>query len=121
MAMLACARIGAIHSVVFSGFSADALRDRIVNCNSKFVFTADGAMRGGKKLKLKPIVDEALNGLDDMKVFVTLRTNDEMNMVDGRDLLMAEEMKKVLLSLAFEKAESVTHGCMFGDKARVNM
>lgn len=57
MTMLACARIGAIHSIVFAGFSAESLRGRIVDCDSKFVFTADEGLRGGKNLKLKSIVD----------------------------------------------------------------
>lgn len=57
MIMLACARIGAVHSVVFAGFSADSLRDRIIDCGSHFVFTADEGKRGGKTLKLKEIVD----------------------------------------------------------------
>ena len=56
--MLACARIGAIHSVVFAGFSAESLRGRIIDCDSKYVFTVDQGLRGGKVLKLKNIVDE---------------------------------------------------------------
>jgi acetyl-CoA synthetase len=60
--MLACARLGAPHSVVFAGFSADALRDRILNANSKFVVTSDEGLRGGKTLGLKRIVDAACSG-----------------------------------------------------------
>lgn len=60
MSMLACARIGAIHSVVFAGFSADSLRDRIVDCNSTVVMTADIGKRGSKTIPLKNIVDEAV-------------------------------------------------------------
>lgn len=56
--MLACARIGAVHSVVFAGFSADSLRDRIIDCNSKIIITADIGKRGGKIISLKKIVDE---------------------------------------------------------------
>jgi acetyl-CoA synthetase len=57
MVMLACARIGAVHSVVFAGFSADSLRDRILDCNSQWIFTSDEGKRGGKTLKLKETVD----------------------------------------------------------------
>lgn len=60
-AMLACARIGAIHNVVFAGFSCDALRDRINDAGCKVLLTADIGRRGGKKIKLKQIVDEALS------------------------------------------------------------
>jgi acetyl-CoA synthetase len=58
MTMLACARIGAIHSVVFAGFSAESLRGRVQDCNSRFLFTVDEGLRGGKVLKLKGIVDD---------------------------------------------------------------
>ncbi len=58
--MLACARVGAIHSVVFGGFSAEALRDRIIDAQAKLVITADGAFRKGKPYMLKPTVDRAL-------------------------------------------------------------
>ena len=58
MCMLACTRIGAVHSVVFAGFSADSLRDRIVDCNSTIVITADVGKRGGKTIALKKIVDD---------------------------------------------------------------
>jgi len=59
-AMLACAKIGAVHSIVFGGFSADALRDRVIDAKAKLVITADGAFRRGKPYMLKPVVDEAL-------------------------------------------------------------
>lgn len=61
IAMLACARIGAVHSVVFGGFSAEALADRIVNCEAKVLITASGVMRGTKAVQLKKIADEACN------------------------------------------------------------
>ena len=57
MVMLACARIGAVHSIVFAGFSAESLRGRIEDCNSRFVFTADEGKRGGKSIELKKTVD----------------------------------------------------------------
>ena len=86
-AMLACARIGAIHSVVFGGFSAEALKDRILDANAKVVITADGAYRKGKPYMLKPVVDKALEGVDVVeKVIVVERNNEEINWIEGRDL-----------------------------------
>jgi len=86
-AMLACARIGAIHSVVFGGFSAEALKDRILDAQAKVVITADGAYRKGKPYMLKPVVDKALEGVDIVeKVIVVERNNEEINWVEGRDL-----------------------------------
>eukprot|EP00520_Triparma_pacifica_P015085 CAMPEP_0118645464 /NCGR_PEP_ID=MMETSP0785-20121206/7521_1 /TAXON_ID=91992 /ORGANISM="Bolidomonas pacifica, Strain CCMP 1866" /LENGTH=673 /DNA_ID=CAMNT_0006537361 /DNA_START=18 /DNA_END=2039 /DNA_ORIENTATION=+ len=88
--MLACARIGAVHSVVFAGFSEDAIADRIAASGSKYVFTSDGGLRGGKTIKLKQTVDNALakdraKALVE-KVFVFKRTNDDVNFVEGRDV-----------------------------------
>jgi acetyl-CoA synthetase len=86
-AMLACARIGAIHSVVFGGFSAEALKDRILDAEAKVVITADGAFRKGKPYMLKPTVDKALEGVDIVeKVIVVERNNEDINWVEGRDL-----------------------------------
>lgn len=74
--MLACTRIGAVHSVVFAGFSADSLRDRVLNGRSQWVFTADEGKRGGRTLPIKKIVDHAVKGLDFVrKVFVFKRTH----------------------------------------------
>ncbi len=86
-AMLACARIGAIHSVVFGGFSAEALKDRIDDAKAKLVITADGAYRKGKPYLLKPVVDEALKlgGESVESVLVVKRNNEEVNWVEGRD------------------------------------
>jgi len=85
-AMLACARIGAIHSVVFGGFSADSLAGRINDCASKFVITADEGVRGGRKIPLKQNTDAALEKADgDVKVLVVRRTGGDVTMKDGRD------------------------------------
>jgi len=85
-AMLACARIGAIHSIVFGGFSPDALAGRITDCKSKLVITSDEAVRGGKVVKLKHNTDEALTkSLGDEKVIVIRRTGGPCAMHAGRD------------------------------------
>ena len=89
VAMQACARIGATHSIVFGGFSAHALRDRIEDAGAKVLITSDGQHRGGKALPLKPIADEALalGGTDCLQnVVVVKRTGGEVTMVDGRDV-----------------------------------
>jgi acetyl-CoA synthetase len=86
VAMLACARIGAPHSIVFGGFSAEALRDRINDAGAKFVVTADGGFRRGSPLPLKRTVDEALEGTDCVeKVVVVRRTGEAIGMIEGRD------------------------------------
>ena len=93
VAMQACARIGATHSVVFGGFSAQSLRDRIEDTGAVAVITADHQVRGGKHLPLKSIVDEALNlgGCDSIKnVLVIKRSGNEIAMTAGRDLWMAD-------------------------------
>lgn len=96
IAMLACARIGAIHSIVFGGFSAQALRDRIQDCDSNAVITGDVGIRGGKLIPLKATVDEAVNDCPTVeKIIVVKRTGEEINMQSGRDFwwheLMADE------------------------------
>ncbi len=93
VAMQACARIGAIHSVVFGGFSAQALRDRIMDVGAVAVITADGQFRGGKALPLKAICDEALSTGECPKVkhvIVSKRTGADVPMVSGRDVWMQE-------------------------------
>jgi acetyl-CoA synthetase len=86
IAMLACARIGAPHSVVFGAFSADSLRDRINDCESKVLVTADSGPRGGKPTPLKQNADEALEDAPSVEsVVVVKRSGDDVNMVDGRD------------------------------------
>lgn len=87
VAVLACARIGAIHSVVFAGFSASAVAARINDCGCKMVITSDGGFRGNKTIDLKGIVDEALQTCPTVhKVLVAKRTNEEVNMTYGRDI-----------------------------------
>ncbi len=95
-AMLACARIGAIHSVVFGGFSPDSLRDRIQDCGSNCVITADEGLRGGRKVPLKANTDAAVEqctGVD--TVVVVRRTGGAIKWVDGRDIWYDEECAKV--------------------------
>ena len=90
-AMLACARIGAVHSVVFGGFSPDALAGRIRDCDSHVVITADGGKRGGKTVPLKDNVDIALKDCPDVeKVVVVRNTGNAIEMVAGRDLWLHE-------------------------------
>jgi acetyl-CoA synthetase len=102
-AMLACTRLGAPHSVVFAGFSAEALRDRIVDVKSKFVFTCNEGKRGGRTMALKQTVDDAITGIQSLpetevvkveKVFVFERTDATVNMVAGRDVDMKSELSK---------------------------
>ena len=92
--VLACARIGAIHSVVFAGFSASALASRIEDCGSKIIITSDGSYRGNKVLDLKAIVDEALQATKKVsKVLLVKRTNNPINLVEGRDLWVEDLLK----------------------------
>jgi acetyl-CoA synthetase len=95
-AMLACARIGAIHSVVFGGFSPDSLVGRLTDCKSKLVITADEGLRGGRKVKLKHNADEALTkSLGDEKVIVIKRTGGQCAMHAGRDFWYHDLAKQV--------------------------
>ena len=87
VSLLACARIGAIHSVIFAGFSSSALATRINDSDCKMVITSDGSYRGGKTIDLKGIVDEALKETSSVKsVLVAKRINSKINMVEGRDI-----------------------------------
>ncbi|WP_283786915.1 acetate--CoA ligase [Bermanella sp. WJH001] len=98
LAMLACTRIGAIHSVVFGGFSADALAGRIEDCNSKWIITADEGVRGGKTIPLKASVDDALNKAGTQcveKVLMVKRTGINVHWQEGRDVEYGEMLKQV--------------------------
>jgi acetyl-CoA synthetase len=93
IAMLACTRIGAIHSVVFGGFSSDALRDRILDCNCETVIASDASYRSGKVIPLKKNVDWAVEECPNVKqTFVVRRAGIEVDMKEGRDLWWDEEM-----------------------------
>ncbi|HEX4845401.1 MAG TPA: acetate--CoA ligase [Geothrix sp.] len=93
--MLACARIGAVHSVVFGGFSAESLRDRIVDARCKVVVTANEGLRGGKRVPLKRTVDRAIEGMSLVEcVLVARRTDGDVPMQPGRDLWLDEETAK---------------------------
>ena len=96
IAVLACARIGAIHSVVFGGFSAQSIADRINDAECKLVITADGGFRGPKVLELKSIVDDALMQCKSVeKVIVLTRSRTPVSMIKGRDVWWEDEIKKV--------------------------
>ncbi len=95
-AMLACARIGAVHSVVFGGFSAEALAGRIEDCRSDFVISADEGIRGGKKIPLKKNLDKALEQAKNVRrVLLVQNSGAEIEMRDGRDIWLHEALKGV--------------------------
>ena len=95
-AMLACTRIGAVHSVVFGGFSPDSLANRIQDCDSKLVITADEGLRGGKKVPLKPNVDKALESCPGVEtVIVIARTGVDAKLKPGRDVAYEAEAQAV--------------------------
>lgn len=96
IAVLACARIGAIHSVIFGGFSAQSIADRLEDAKATYIITCDGAFRGAKDIPLKSIIDDALVGNTTIKnVIVFERTKTAVTMLKGRDLWWEEEIKKV--------------------------
>jgi acetyl-CoA synthetase len=107
-AMLACARIGAIHSVVFGGFSAEALKNRIEDAKAKLIITADGAYRKGEPYLLKPVVDEALkDGIDSVEaVLVVKRNNENIDWINGRDYNYNELIKNESDECPFEMMDS---------------
>lgn len=97
IALLACARIGAIHSVIFGGFSARAIADRLEDASATFIITADGAFRGAKDFPLKATIDDALEGNNTVqKVIVLERTKTPVSMIAGRDVWWEDEISKVV-------------------------
>lgn len=96
IACLACARIGAIHSVIFGGFSSQAISDRVDDAKAEYIITSDGGFRGAKDIALKNVVDDALkNNTTVKKVIVSKRTGSAVVMKDGRDCWWEDEIKKV--------------------------
>ncbi len=94
-AVLGCARIGAIHSVIFGGFSAQSIADRLDDAKAEFIITCDGAYRGGKDIPLKSVIDDALIGNKTIrKVIVYTRTRTPVSMIKGRDLWWEDEMDR---------------------------
>lgn len=114
VAMMACARIGAIHSVIFGGFSAQSIADRLQDAGARFIITCDGAYRGGKDIPLKNTVDDALQtsgGVE--RVIVFQRTHTAVSMIKGRDLWWHEEMAKVIDSGVKEAEEMEAEDPLF--------
>lgn len=96
IAVLACARIGAIHSVIFGGFSARSIADRIIDADCKLVITSDGAYRGDKQIPLKEVIDDALMGCPTVeRVLVATHTRTPVSMLKGRDVWWEDEAKLV--------------------------
>jgi acetyl-CoA synthetase len=96
IAVLACARIGAIHSVIFGGFSAQSIADRLDDAKAIFIITCDGAFRGAKDIPLKSVIDDALIGNKNIqRVIVCTRTRTAVSMLQGRDVWWEDEMKQV--------------------------
>ena len=96
IAVLACARVGAIHSVIFGGFSAQSIADRLMDANAEFVITCDGAFRGNKEIPLKGVIDDALIQCRFVKkVIVLTRTRTPVSMIKGRDVWWEDEIRKV--------------------------
>jgi acetyl-CoA synthetase len=114
VALLACARIGAIHSVVFAGFSANSIVDRLQDAKAEYVITCDGANRGAKSIPLKPIVDEALEKCEFVKkIIVYERTKTPVTMQAGRDIWWSDEMAKVADVSSFPAAEMDAEDMLF--------
>lgn len=107
IATLACARIGAIHSVIFGGFSAQSIADRVIDAHAEYVITCDGSYRGAKEIGLKAIVDEALESINTVKhVFVHRHTGVTVDMVPGRDLWWHEVRNEAMEDFAAETMDS---------------
>jgi len=106
IAMLACTRIGAIHSIVFGGFSAEALRDRIQDCKSSIIITTDGSYRAGRVIGLKKNVDQAIEECPTIKTSIVYkRANSDISMKEGRDVWWHEEMAAPDISTQCEPEE----------------
>ena len=96
IAVLACARIGAVHSVIFGGFSAQSIADRIQDASATVVITCDGAFRGNKTIPLKSVIDDAMMGCPTIrKIIVCTHTRTPVSMIKGRDVWWEDEIKKV--------------------------
>jgi len=107
IAMLACARVGAVHSIVFAGFSSSALADRIEDCQAKMVLTSDGNFRGNKKIPVKAVVDEALEKASGVETVIVLqRTKQEVTMTAGRDVWWHEACEGVSTENKAEEMDS---------------
>jgi len=107
ISMLACARIGAIHTVVFSGFSSTSIKERIEDSESKIVITSDGGYRRGQIVKLKEVVDEAIQNLDFVKNVIVLEHTKEPIQLTPKDKLWSELMKGASSECESEKLESL--------------
>ena len=107
IAVLACARIGAIHSVIFGGFSAQSIADRVLDAKSEYIITSDGALRGGKDIPLKPVVDHALENIDIVKkVFVYKHTGDDIQWNASRDVWWHEAIDENITDFPATTMES---------------
>ncbi|HCK22673.1 MAG TPA: acetyl-coenzyme A synthetase, partial [Bacteroidetes bacterium] len=96
IAVLACARISATHSVIFGGFSAQSIADRLIDAQAAFIITCDGAFRGGKQIPLKEVIDDALVQCPFVqRVIVLTRTRTPISMIKGRDVWWEDEILKV--------------------------
>jgi acetyl-CoA synthetase len=106
-AVLACARIGAVHSVVFAGFSSSAIADRLIDAKAEFIITSDGMSRGPKAMNIKEIVDGALDKVDFIKkILVINRMNSPVNMVSERDVWYHDANQGVSNECAAEEMDS---------------
>jgi len=107
IAMLACARVGAVHSVVFAGFSSASLADRINDCQAKMILTSDGNFRGNKTIPVKPVVDEALEKCSTIESVIVLeRTKQKVNMKKGRDYWWHDSINRISSQCAPEILDS---------------